>query len=813
MSEFVTINPEPSSNPALDFAALKEEGLRLLQQLAGDIWTDYNEHDPGITTLEQLCYALTELSYRAEFPLADLLTDKPGGRIDAHRQALFVPQRILPCNPVTEKDYRKLLIDRVPQVANVWLKPYTSEKTQGLDGLYEMGIYAPGADDCATDARAPSEIIQAVRRVYSAHRGLCEDLQDIHLLKPVTATVLAHVNIEDTRAPEALLARLLFQLGNFLAPEPRRVPLHRLLEAGKTPEEIFEGPLLLQGFIPDDQLQPKAGKIPVRELIRVMARSPGVTSVSDVSVSVRDSTYDSAATLDIQPGEILQLETRPTPKPGFSIQLFRNGLRVQPNPTRVRHELDRLWADHRRTYALGPQYEEYLRLPEGRYHDLQKYFSIQNQYPNVYGISASGLPEGATRPRRGQARQFKGYLLVFEQLLADFLAQLANVKELYSIEPGTLHTYFYQSLSGAVPDVEPLLKEGRGEAPSVGYERGLRLLVESQDPVIERRNRFLDFLLALYGESLDADSLVPLGEDEGSGRMLGERLIRAKLALLQHLVESTHGRNRGIDYLSHDSRDDVAGMTIKSRIQLGMNVFNPRPLIDLLDEQALELAETEGRGAGASRGSARHDELIAAHFTPVPPPTEEQKQAGGAGAPLLRAQTITEDFLFAAGSLENFRVGSLPGENTVSVVCKAGSGDGWLLAGKFPDWERAVARVHALVGVARGLKHGGQQLYIVEHILLRPRDDGFTATAVLSTSSAQGKDTEYQRFAREVLRRNAPSHVRLEYCFLSPGKMVRFERLYWMWRRALRSQEEPALIETSNALREFLRSYQSQEAA
>ena len=59
-----------------DFAALRTEGIRLLQELCGRSWTDYNLHDPGVTILEQLCYALTDLMYRAELRAA---TNTPRG--------------------------------------------------------------------------------------------------------------------------------------------------------------------------------------------------------------------------------------------------------------------------------------------------------------------------------------------------------------------------------------------------------------------------------------------------------------------------------------------------------------------------------------------------------------------------------------------------------------------------------------------------------------------------------------------------------------------------------------------------------------
>ena len=54
MIEPVTISHQEPANEGVDYAKLKEEGLKLVQQLAGDIWTDYNEHDPDVTRLEPL---------------------------------------------------------------------------------------------------------------------------------------------------------------------------------------------------------------------------------------------------------------------------------------------------------------------------------------------------------------------------------------------------------------------------------------------------------------------------------------------------------------------------------------------------------------------------------------------------------------------------------------------------------------------------------------------------------------------------------------------------------------------------------------
>lgn len=826
MAESVSITPEAPANRGADYAWLKEEGTRLVQQLSGAIWTDYNEHDPGVTTLEQLCYALTELSYRAEFKLADLLTDPRSGRIDTRRQALFVPRRILPSAPVTLDDYRKLIIDRVPGVANVWLMPRPDLSPAMVDGLYDIAIYAPGADPCACDDDSyllPATICARVRRVYCAWRNLCEDVADIGLLDLLPTVVAGTVVIGDRFSAETILARLLFNLGNFLAPEPRRLPLKALVEAGLGSEAIFEGPLLRYGFIADSELQPKASAIVLRDIIRVMARSPGVMSVRGVSVTMGELTASGAdpAPIPIPATGIPYLETKPADG-GYPIRLVRNGIEIKPDPARVARELAQLWADQRRTYPLARQYLDYFAVPRGQYRDVETYTSIQNQYPNAYGINSFGLPYDATVIRKAQARQLKGYLLAFEQLLADFFAQLAHLRVLYSTDERVTQTYFYQSLGTSVPDVAKLLK--------LDYWAGLARIVRNSDPVVARRNRFLDLLLALYAERLDAD-LMPFLQQGTSA----EELLRAKLALLHHLVRATRDRGLGFDYLAIATPHNVAGMELASRIELGMPPFAHRPLADQLEELGLSLVDDDTQ---ASIGSplAAHGAIIDDSFTPYAAFTDEPRGAGDPesieqAAAMLRGQRTTLNFLrgFAAGG--EIRLGTLPGDDLIAVVSRAPGEPVWRLAGTFAGRARALAATDRLATLAENLTASLRQLTIVEHTLLRfgrrhaeahgsPPPDAhesfvysFTVTAILS-AGPQGIDPrEYRTGVREVIRRNTPAHIVVEYGFLRPRRMARFERLYRSWQQALRRGDPVQIAITSRALTAFLARVAELEAA
>ena len=101
--------------PGMNYQLLRREGMRHLERLGSAIWTDFNSHDPGVTMLEVLCYALTDLGYRAQLPEADLFA--PLG----NRKAFFTAAEIMPNAPVTALDFRKILID-IEGVKNAWIE-------------------------------------------------------------------------------------------------------------------------------------------------------------------------------------------------------------------------------------------------------------------------------------------------------------------------------------------------------------------------------------------------------------------------------------------------------------------------------------------------------------------------------------------------------------------------------------------------------------------------------------------------------------------------------------------------------------------
>ena len=158
MKEHLTIPKNPNLIPAMDYDWLRKEGLKHIESLAHDIWTDYNAHDPGITILEALCYAITELGYRSGFEMKDLLAKAEG-------QAFFTAREILTSAPWTITDYRKLLVD-LPGINNAWL---FTEVPQ------EVPIYANCEEDILQYDPTPQEI--KLGGLYAVFLDLVIDLE------------------------------------------------------------------------------------------------------------------------------------------------------------------------------------------------------------------------------------------------------------------------------------------------------------------------------------------------------------------------------------------------------------------------------------------------------------------------------------------------------------------------------------------------------------------------------------------------------------------------------------------------------------
>jgi hypothetical protein len=479
-----SIDPQNSGFPPyLDFDQMRTNAITYLGPITGNYWTDYNVHDPGITTLEVLIYAIMDLGYRTHLPFGSLLAGPagPGGATMA-APAFFTAGQSFGDNPLTILDYRKLLMD-LAEVRNAWLKPEPDPTP--YNGLYHVDLEL--AKDAADFPDTPAfnaykaEVGRQVRNRLRAHRNLCEDVQDIKVLDKQLIGVRADLEVVPGTDIATAYQGVVAALYTFFSPVPTYYTLGQLTAKQVSPDTIFRGRPYSKGpshgFLLDQEMPAGPGNdrnIRLSDVYQAILAVSGLQTIRSLQLLDKD-------------GQPLKLEQKEwmTSLPSGNIPAFllsASSFRWFSNNQLLTTDLSAYNASLERNgrysnkilYAAGSAALDAGAPPAMTLPGLADYQSVQNDYPLVYGIGPGGLPPGVSTLRQSQALQFKAFLLFFDQLFADYVAQLANLRQIFSMSaPSGGSTYFHGDLS-SVPGLAGLLRFPPAAAGAAG---GTTLLI------------------------------------------------------------------------------------------------------------------------------------------------------------------------------------------------------------------------------------------------------------------------------------------------------------------------------------------------
>lgn len=982
----------PEREKSEDYGFLRKTGIEHIEKLASRLWTDYNIHDPGITTLELLCYTITDLGMRTSYPLADILAQETleGKTGSPH---FFSAREILPCNPVTENDFRKLMID-IPGVRNSWLdilenpKPdffinckksrLTFEKKPrflpvNLLGLYrvvldleehpELGdlnriyfnrkvvgqgeepesieikvtqlpnwdyfwnntidpatiksiVFGPlqaesGSNNYNTrliiqtnsgkihrphlvivtdKAQTPENIMvieselarsdkdavlsiynrmietgyAIVKKVYATlhrHRNLCEDFHCFETIDMEEVSICTDIEIAPDADQEKILAQIFHQTANLLSPPVIFQTLLEMMNAGTPPDEIFQGPVLNHGFIDDQDLAASrfVKTIHASDIINIVMDIPGVVAVKNFLMA---SFYNGQA---LPPSQKWILEIKEGRTVKFSRELskivfYRGLVPSYANREIVGEHLLALKGRERHTRLGKDQYN--LNPPGGSHMDIEHYYSLQNDFPLCYGIGPEGLPPSVPPKRKAQAKQFKAFLLFFEQLLADYLAQLAHVKDMFSMDPEIKKTYFWQPLfhiaglpASDLPNVATLLKtfvktldlenntdidldepqtyktqwDSFVQAETEAYLEGIHTLDalrESQQTYLTRKSRFLDHLLAQFCESFSeyAAVMYTARRNEASTNLA---IISHKLSFLNDYPRI--GKNRGKAFNYKDSHfyysENISGMERRIAKLLGIDDLKRKYLSHCAMEYFEIYMEENQVFPEAYRWHLKDNDgkiFLSASVSY----TDEEKALGE----ILAVSRFGKEKQYYA------RQQDVNGDYSFDVVDDLGRviGSRIQLFKTEAEVDKAVDETWIFI---LSLQPDCEGFHLVEHILLRPlpqesTDDAFLGICVNeSCSDCSGamdpysfrvtalvpywpkrfKHMDFRNFFETTIRMEAPANVHVKVCWVDEEDMAYFESKYFPWLREMaRFNTSPVeLIKARNELISAMNSLRS----
>ncbi|MEO6176898.1 MAG: hypothetical protein ABIP27_17225 [Flavobacterium circumlabens] len=568
-----------------DFSFLKGEAIAYVQKHIGSEWTNFNPSDPGMTILDQFCYALTELGYCTDFNIADILTNAEG-KMEMENQ-FYQPSEILTTAPYTIDDYKKYLIDGIENVDNVTLLCY-NDNAFPFNKVYQVYLYINPA------ITAPIEISGLCKSAFyllNKSRNLGEIFNTPMALLPVACWIDTKIILEKNADPYTVLLELQNNIRSYIFSKITQADYDTLKQNGYTAEAIFDGPKLANGWILTESLTDKKDSIKGIDLATIIASTPGISSASGVQLYQNQA---SVTVLQAEISEILAIDVLASFQ-NQKLIVNANGKDLPPDsfgPLQIRMD------NFNETTAFINN-KTNSKAPKSSFRDINTYYSIQNTFPQQYGIGDDTLENASLPVQVAQSRQLKGYLTLFDQILANQFSQLANISKLFSFKnalcgapsdednfyavkdpydqkhleyPVPYKTfapsYFYQSLY-SIPHIKPLLKDNTAFNYSSGTESRAELLEKSwfeyqQDPYnpyifglmkimeeektnLDRRNNLLDHLLARHGESPKVIDAI-IQDTVYTGDKRKDQIILKSL-YLQNLGLLSYNRQKGYNYL------------------------------------------------------------------------------------------------------------------------------------------------------------------------------------------------------------------------------------------------------------------------
>lgn len=432
--------------------------------------------------------------------------------------------------------------------------------------------------------REVRKAVDAAKACLHKHRNLDEDFCRITGVNIEDVAVCADVEVAADADIERVQAQIWLEIEHYFNPAVPFYTLPELQESNIPVEEIFNGPQLQNGFIKAKELEAAQLQTELRTsdiINRLMAKPiDGLLAVNNLLLSKYDAEGNivgGAADPRWHNGEpvyaaektsaswLLTISDLHQPRLYYNQSCFlfyKNGLPFTPRFDEAHDTLTQLRGAAERPKIQGTPTD--LPFPAGQLRDLETYVPLQTTFPTTYGIGADGLPARASDLRQAQAKQLKAYLLVFDQLLGNAFAQVAKTASFFSLDPAIKQTYFVQELSES-------LIQGYDDLVNALDANTLAAMAETEPEFLERRNRFLDHILARFGEQFSEYALL-LTTQHGQ-QVARERLIADKIAVLNDYPQISRQRGTAFNYREvPDVPDNKTGQkniaSLKQRVAL-----------------------------------------------------------------------------------------------------------------------------------------------------------------------------------------------------------------------------------------------------
>lgn len=542
-------------NMLQDYKYLRQRGMEFIQELSGSAWTNLNHSDPGVTILEQVVYAMTELGYCSSFPIEDILTE--GNNNIHYTNQFYTAEEVFNKTPIALSEY-KAYIKRISQsILAVGVKTFNS-RADFVNGTYSF--YLCVKPDLEDQDSLALEVYFELNKV----RDLCEIFVLPAIVPTTKYTLQGTLVLNTNKTGDRIIGEISNAISCFISQKW---------------ESYF------------DQQEEKNGEENLR--INAYEFSHCVDSISSIK-ALRD------VAIVLPDGSIADYLVIGANNFGF----IDVGQSLQNGTLQIVYENKNIVFDDVLNFGANnssPKHENDETFQHGSFRDIADYFSIQETFPALYKVGVHSTEDSKNSYETALSRQFRGYLLLIDQIISNQFAQLSHIPELFSFKAlGTANysvlkeyfagvsdndflqypapelyftpTYFYNTLY-QVPYVMPLLKHNsifENDNPNIDpaliqkrayeeyiadpynpYNQALLSFSAKNRDNIDRKNDILNHLLARHGVSPDVIDM--LCKDAYFTGVENLDKILTKSNLLIHFSRLSSRRSCGFNFLAATS--------------------------------------------------------------------------------------------------------------------------------------------------------------------------------------------------------------------------------------------------------------------
>ncbi len=653
---------------------------------------------------------------------------------------------------------------------------------------------------------AADKAVKEAKKALQSHRNITEDFCCIDEVEIEEIGVCADMELTPEADIEQVLAETYYLIEEYFNPTIRFYRLSEMLER-KTVDQIFNGPKLKYGFIEDIDLERTVlnRTLYASDIINLLMDIPGVVSIKNF-VLVR---FDKEGNNIGNDPWKLTVSTNHLPRlylEGSKFLTFKNGLPFLPN---IAELMDTMHVVRGRNIMPKLKIHDLdLDVPLGQYYNLNDYQPVQNSLPLVYGTGYDGLPSTATELRRAQALQLKAYLIFFEQLLVNYLGQLANLKKIFSINNDVRVTYASRYLKEEIKN--DLIGNVDTDFYSAFSPEKLQLLTENQDEFLLRRNKFLDHLMSRFSESFSEYALL-LYSFKNQKYVSGEKLIGNKTSFLKQFPYQSAYKAQSFDYTEEEQlclKKNLSGIQQRISVLLGL-----QPSLNFFDYNILKKDNRYTAWLSLQRKTSSGQEIV----LKLPEELSFDNRDDLIEALNLLMATIVKH----GDEMGKYHIVPSGGKFKLEFESPAMFNNELEFASQV-DAENK--RDEIIDFIEKNLTD--EHFLFIEHILLRPHKNGdallsvcvdkdckfcgeedpysYQVTFVFNGESEWLKDRfDFRRFAERTIRAEVPAHILVKICWVEKVVFENFETAYCAWLNASPTLKSNALLDLINAFKEL----------